>query len=279
MVTGATGTVGREVVRALHDRADVVACCRHVESAELPRGVGRKRFDLGDTVSFARTCQGAEAVFWLTPLVPDPVDATVSALSAARSSGVEHVVLLSARSVEWDERPSLRRWQRAIEDELSRSPGSYTVVRPCSFMQNLVSDVSSLRVRRSITLPMGDGAIPFVDARDLGEAAAACLLERERHAGRSYTWTGARALTGAEVASAMSRVLGMEISYVDRSSDEARGDAIARGVPDFVVDAGIEVYDRTRMGGEAGVSTDLADVLGRAPTDLDAFLERVLAAD
>ena len=43
----------------------------------------------------------------------------------------------------------------------------WTILRPHTFMQHWLGDVAeSVRTERTITPPIGDGRVPFIDARD-----------------------------------------------------------------------------------------------------------------
>jgi uncharacterized protein YbjT (DUF2867 family) len=91
LVTGATGSVGREVVRLLHkDGLKVRALVRNPEKANLPAGVERVAGDLLKSETFLAALEGVEKVFWMLPLAAD-----FDFPRIARLSGVRHIVLLS----------------------------------------------------------------------------------------------------------------------------------------------------------------------------------------
>ena len=57
------------------------------------------------------------------------------------------------------------------------------------------------------------GNVAFVDARDIGDAVANCLLQPELHFDRPYKLTGPNAVDFEQVAECLSRILDREISF------------------------------------------------------------------
>jgi len=109
-VTGATGFLGRHLVRVLGELgAEVVALVRRVEKgrALLPPGVALRPADLADPDSLTRGMQGLDAVVAnaalvsigqhrLETLIRDNVQGTVHTLRAAADAGVPRFVFISS---------------------------------------------------------------------------------------------------------------------------------------------------------------------------------------
>jgi uncharacterized protein YbjT (DUF2867 family) len=283
LVLGATGTVGSEVVRALLRRDDVrirVGVRRSFAfdpSAEVhfdPR-VEVVAFDYHRPETFEAAFCDVDAFFFVSPLVDDQLPTSLRALEIARECGVSHCVRLSSRATGWDEISVLRRWHREIEAAIVRSGMRWTMLRPCSFMQNVLGPPLSLvRSRGIFSIPLGNGRIPFVDAKDLGDAAALCLSDEEKHHARTYVLTGSAALSGDDVAAVLSRVRSAPVRYVASDRETARAAAVLHGAPEWLVDSGLRVYARAEHGEEAIVDDTLARLLDRAPTTFEAFAER-----
>ena len=276
-VSGATGTVGREVCRALLERGvDVRVGARassHVASI-LPEVRDVVPLDYAQPEIDASAFHGVDALFFMTPLIESQVSSSMVVLSAAIDAGVEHVVRLSSRSAGWDQQSILRAWHRDVEDAVRREAPSWTILRPCSFFQNFIKHQAAvIRDMSSIILPQGDGLIPYVDAADLGDVAASCLLEPTAHHGQTYVLTGGRAYGGKGVAAEIGRVVGRPITYISVDPEQSESIMRDREMPDWLVEAALAVFANAREGGEAAVDPALGRILGRAPTTLSEFVE------
>src|SRR3712207_6461649 len=96
LVTGATGTIGRQVVEQLTKRgADVRALVRDPAKANFPAGVAVVQGDLLDVDSFREAFAGVSTLFLLNAVVPDEFTQALVALNVARKAGVERIVYLS----------------------------------------------------------------------------------------------------------------------------------------------------------------------------------------
>jgi uncharacterized protein YbjT (DUF2867 family) len=276
-VSGATGTVGREVCRALASRDVEVRV-----GARASSDVGTVVPEVQDVVPFdyelpidPAVFTDVDAFFFMTPLIEDQVAGSHAALTAAVETGVQHVVRLSSRSAGWDMSSLLRAWHREVDQQVMDSSPSWTVLRPCSFFQNFIKHQgTTIRDMSSIILPQGNGLIPYVDAADLGDAAAACLLDRDSHAGHTYVLTGGRAYGGKGVAAEIGRVLGRPITYIHIEPEQSEAMMQDLEMPSWLVEAAMAVFAHARDGGEAEVDPSLAQILGRPATTLSEFVDR-----
>ncbi|MEM7435478.1 MAG: NmrA family NAD(P)-binding protein [Myxococcota bacterium] len=276
-VTGATGTVGREVCRALLRRGvDVRVGARPASdvAAVLPDVNDIVPFDFSD-LGWPSLFEDIDALFFMTPLIEDQVPVSLRVLEAATKAGVPHVVRLSSRSAGWDQHSKLRAWHRTIDQAVHDSSMTSVVLRPCSFFQNFINyQRETIQQMSSIILPQGDGLVSYIDALDIGEAAAACLIDPGPHDGRTYVLTGGRAYGAKGVAAEIGRVIGKPITYVDVDEAQARDLMLQMGNPPWLVEAGLAVFAHTRAGGEAEVDPTLTGLIGRPASALSEFVER-----
>jgi len=277
-LTGATGTVGREVCRGLlASGAEVRVGARASSHAgsTLPDVTIVAPLDFEDPGIDATVFEGVDVFFFMTPLIEDQVAASIRVLDAAIDAGVRHVVRLSSRSAGWDRLSVLRAWHREIEDAVRISGASWTILRPCSFFQNFIKYQSeTVRDMSAVILPLGDGLIPFIDAVDIGEAAVKCLLHSEEHAEKTHVLTGGRAYGAKGVAAEIGRVIGKPVTYIDVEPEQAREMMSRSGAPPWVVEASLAVFTHAKDGGEAAVDPALTQIIGRPATTLSEFAER-----
>ncbi len=277
-LTGATGTVGREVYRALRGRGVDVRIAARKSSA-----VADVLSDASDVVTLdfeapsISPTQFAEidAFFFMTPLIENQVAGSLRVLKAAMEAGVPHIVRLSSRAAGWDERSKLRGWQREIEDAVRESGSGWTLLRPCSFFQSFIRyQAASIRTMSSIIVPQGDGLIPYIDALDIGEAVAECLINPVSHQGQTHILTGGRAYGVKGVAAEIGRMIQRPLTYINVEEPQARDMMLQAGTPAWLVEAGLAVFAHARTGGEAAVDPALTRIIGRPATSLSEFVER-----
>jgi uncharacterized protein YbjT (DUF2867 family) len=278
LVTGATGTVGSATVKALDSlganvRAGVRSLIKGENLKRLP-GVELVELNFAHPESLRVAFTGVSTAFLITPFSEDQVQMAKQLIDAAQEAGVRHVVRLSASGAEAEPGIQLGRWHREAEEYLKAKELNNTVLRPGSFMQNFVhQQAGTIKTENAFYLPMGQGRISYIDARDIGEVAAEILLRPEGHDGKAYTLTGPQALTGDEVAEVFSSVLGREIRYIDVPEDAARNAMQQQQLPAWMIDSLLELYSISRAGYASGVTSDVQDVTGRSPYTFQEFVE------
>lgn len=276
-VTGATGTVGREVCRALFARGVEVRVGARPTSdvaAVVPEVTDVVPLDFTEP-PWPSLFDGVDAFFFMTPLIEDQVAASERVLDAAEKAGVPHVVRLSSRSAGWDQHSKLRAWHRAVDERVQRSSMSSVILRPCSFFQNFINyQAETIRNMSSIILPQGDGLISYIDAMDIGQGAAECLLNPEKHDGQTHVLTGGRAYGAKGVAAEIGREIGKPIMFIDVEESQARDLMLQMGTPAWLVEAGLAVFANAKAGFEAAVDPTITELIGRPATTLSEFVER-----
>jgi uncharacterized protein YbjT (DUF2867 family) len=271
LVTGATGTIGSDVVRRLVARGEKVrALTRDPAKAQLPPGVEAARGHHRDPDSVAAALAGAEAAFLVGVFGPDDADSDRHMVEAAReaggtpSGGVRRVVKLSAISA-GDPRAGLGGMAHGRGEEAVRASGlEWTVLRPSAFASNTLSWAEAVRTGQPVRNMMGPGAQGVVDPRDVAEIAAAALLD-PRHAGRTYTLTGPEAITPRQQVAVLAEVLGRPVELHDLTSEETREMLLASGWEAAHADAVLGSIEFVTEGGNAIVTDDVREVLGRPP--------------
>jgi len=263
LVTGATGTIGTQVVAALSARgaASVRAAARGATKAVLPKGVEGVELVLGDTSSVDSALAGVSAAFLLTPFVPDQVALGTHFIDRAKAAGVKRIVKLSAIGCEVEPGIQLGRWHRAIERHLEASGLEFTFLRPNNFMQNFVGYYPPDK-EGVIYLPWGTGAASFIDALDVGRVAAVALTSGG-HAGKAYALTGPAAFGIAEAANAIGNATGRTIRYVDVPEAAARSSMLGAGMPEWMTDGMMELHAIDKAGYAAAVTDDVATLTGK----------------
>src|SRR5215472_7165643 len=210
LVTGASGTVGREVLSEVRKTGKpVLAMYRSAEDARsAPTGVNTAIADFADQTALQKALRGVDTIFLVCSPLPELVDLESNVLEACKAVGMRHVVLNSALGA-GDYDKSFPSWHRKVEDKLKASGLGYTILRPNTFMQNIAAyNAPSIRAQGMFYSAMGDAKLSFIDVRDIAEATAKILTDPAAHAGRAYELNGPEALNYKEVAAMISKVLG-----------------------------------------------------------------------
>ncbi len=251
-IMGATGSQGGGLARAILSEPDsgfgVRAITRNVNSdkaRELARlGAEIVAADIDDRESLKRAFRGAHGAycvtFYWTHMSPEKELAEAKALAeAAKASGVRHVI--------WSTLDDTRKWVPLSDNRMPTLMGKYKVPHydakgeanhffsdldlPVTFMQTVFYWENFIYFgmgpkrgpdgRLVIAIPMGDKKLPGIAAEDIGRCAFGIFKKGSDYFGKTLGIAGEH-LTGAQMASAMSRALGEEVRYIAISPQEYR---------------------------------------------------------
>jgi uncharacterized protein YbjT (DUF2867 family) len=273
LVTGATGNVGSEVVKALAARGvPVKALAHNVEKAAALAGPGVEIVagDFADPASLDAALAGVDHLFLLSPAAENQVEREGNVIEAAQRAGVAHVVKLSARGEGPDSPVPLLRNHAAIDRKLQESGLGWTILVANEFMQNLLGQAAAIKAG-TIYLPLGQGQVSLVDTRDLG-LAAAVLLTQPGHQAKKYLLTGPRSLSLPEVVETLSRVLGREVKYVDVPPEAASEAMLGMGISPWLVEQLLGLMAGWAAGNAASVTGDFQQITGQQARPLETFV-------
>jgi len=273
LVTGATGTVGRHVVGALRGRGVAVrAFVRDPEKATEVLGpdVELAAGDFADRLSLAPALDGIDRVFLACGNVPGQVGYECAVIDAARAAGVQRVVKLSGPRPAFGSPIPFERWHAQIERHLIGSEMPWVLLRPCTYMTNVLMHADAVRHTGRLMAPAGAAEIAFVDPRDVAASAAAALAE-DGHAGSAYALTGAEAIGYERIADELAAATGRPVSYVDVPEPDAREGMVEAGLPEPVADAILAVFAVQRTGLMARTSETVLALTGREPRTFARF--------
>ncbi|PPI97083.1 NmrA/HSCARG family protein [Nocardia nova] len=236
-VIGATGQQGGAVAdRLLADGWQVRVLTRRPDSDRArslaQAGAQVIAGSLEDPATIDRCVDGAYGVYSVHPgpLTPeqDEVKAGKAVTDAAVKYGVAHLVYSSGLGADRGGQPT--KWE--IEQHIAASGVSATVLRPSSFMENLIT--------QSATVGISDGALrtaaaahvrqQFIALDDIGAFTALALRNPDDYRGRTLELVG-DVLTPPEVAAQVGAALGRPVPYIQRPIEELRriNERFARG--------------------------------------------------
>lgn len=271
LLTGATGTVGAHLARTLSLMGVRFRIGVHKRRPEL-RGAELVPIDYDKPETLGPAFRGVEVVY----LLSQAISHERAVVTAARRAGVARVVKHSA----WragEDGYTFGRWHREIEREIEASGLPWTFLRPNGFMQNVISVFGeTILTEGAFYDSVGDARISHIDARDIARVAARVLTE-PGHAHKIYELSGPEALTYAQMAKILSRVLERPIEFRQISDDRVRREVLAMGVPAREAAALVDLNRYVREGSAAAVTSTVAELTGRAPTTFEQFVREEAA--
>lgn len=252
LVTGATGKIGRQVVRHLREAGRPVrALTRDPARADLPDDVEVVPGDFGDLDSLAEALAGVAAAHLLAGAGPgNDLNGTrpEDLVALVEKAGVERVTLV------WNGTPG------PLEEAFAASSVGLTRVEPATLMGNTLVWADDVRAG-VVTEPFVDAAESLVDERDVG-AVVSEVLVNGGHEGRRYVLTGREPVSVRQKVATLARALGREIRLVELTEEQARQQWKEAGYDDELVE--LLVAWQQRPPSEAGrIDPALPTILGR----------------
>jgi uncharacterized protein YbjT (DUF2867 family)/putative sterol carrier protein len=277
LVTGATGNVGKLVVKALvGEGAKVRALARNEQKANDLFGgleVEIVRGDFDDPASIRRAVTDVEAIFLLCPVHRRQAQWNRTVIDAALNAGIEHIVRFSGITARPDALSELQRLHAVSDQDLMSSGMRYTILQSNSFYQNLFWSAGLIRAKGRFELPMGHARQSLVDLEDLVTVAVHALLGKEMPS-QVLVVTGPEALSYHDVADRLSQVIGSPVKYEPVAWQFARDAMISAGMPEWNATVVVD-FRRMVAAGECAEITDVVKAITqREPRQFDLFAEK-----
>jgi len=201
-------------------------------------------------------------------------DYAASAVTAAKATGVDHIVFLSSYFVLIEPSPAMARWHCEREKIIRASGINATFLRPGGFMTNARDWLPSLREGGYVIDAVGPGRYAPIDPADIA-AVAALVLTTEGHQGKDYALTGNEALTIAEQVQILARAIGcgIEVREAATPTDVIRS-RFPNGAPQALADAITEWFTVMRADTIGFRTNTVEELLGRQPRTFADWCQR-----
>jgi uncharacterized protein YbjT (DUF2867 family) len=258
LITGANGTVSSALLHAL-DSQDVRALVR--DPAKAPDGVPVAIGDLDVPASLDPAFEGVDVLWSLTAMGPQAPHQSMNAVWAAKQAGVKHIVRMSAIGAAYDAPTRNGRLHALSDAELANSGRNWTIIKPASFMQNLIGSV----IDGTLYAATGEGRMGMIDVRDIADFAAHVISDPAPHAGRTYTLTGPASISLRDAAAELGA------TYQPLTPAQAYEAMRQGGLDESVAAMGAEYVTAYSTGWGDYTTTDFTDVMGRQPRTFEEF--------
>jgi uncharacterized protein YbjT (DUF2867 family) len=277
LITGASGEIGRQVVKQLIRRGERPRIfVRDAMKAEalFGRDVDITLGDFEDAAALNLALNHIETVLSITA-GPDLARHDASLAMAARSNRVSRVVKLSS----YDARVNVGTgvWHAAGEAAIRESGVPFTFVQPSGFMNNMLHWAPLIKMKGVVRSATGAGRIPFIHPKDIVDVIVQTLTT-EGFVGEALPITGPEALSYAEMAERIGAALGKPVGFLDISMDDARLEQAASGESDAVISAHVSIFQAIHDGVLSQVTDTVERVLGRKAAGIDQWIAENIAA-
>lgn len=273
LVTGATGNVGGELIRALAGAGEDVRALirRDSDRSRLPAGADAVVGDLNRPDTLAAALAGVRGVHLLAGYQGMP-----EFLTEARRAGVEHVVLQSSSAVpQGDMSNAVARYHILSETAVRESGLAWTFLQPNSFMSNTLQWAPQLRAGHVVRAPFAGVPVATIDPFDVAAVSAEALMSRN-HDGRSYRLSGPESLLPADRVRVLAKALGRDLRFEAQSDADARAEMSSSMPPEYV-DAFFNFFVDGKLD-ESQVLDTVQQVTGRAPRSFEQWARAHLDA-
>ena len=221
LVVGATGTLGRQVVRRALDEGHQVRCfVRSPRKAAFLKEWGAEivQGDLTSPETLKPALEGITAV--IDAATSRPTDSLsikqvdwegqVSLIQASVAAGVERFILFSILDAQNFPHVPLMEIKRCTELFLAESGLKYTILKPCGFMQGLIGQYAiPILDGQSVWITGDTSPIAYMDTQDIAKFAVRAL-EVPETVNKSFPVVGTRPWGAYEIIRLCERLSGKQ---------------------------------------------------------------------
>jgi uncharacterized protein YbjT (DUF2867 family) len=226
LVTGATGTVGSEVVAQLHAAGvSAQALTRSPAAARVPESVEVRGADLSQPRTLEPALHRADAVFLVWPFTTvEDAPAVVEAIA----SNTRRLVYLSSAGGQRPEPTGM--FHADMERLIENSDLDWTFLRPSGFASNTLMWADQIRRDGVVRFPFGAAARSLIHERDIAAVAVRTLTE-DGHVGAKHVLTGPELITQADQVRTIGEAVGRPTRW-EETPPEAIRDALVSSFGD-----------------------------------------------
>ncbi|MGH6753416.1 NmrA family NAD(P)-binding protein [Hypericibacter sp.] len=276
LITGATGDTGRAAVKESIALGLVVRAMVHSKDAraEALEKLGSEIVvgDLLEINTVRAAMEGVEAAYFVWPVQPGLIHATVNFAQAAKEAGVSTVINLSQRSANRHSNSNSCRDSFIAEEVLNWSGLPVIHLRPTYFLEWLLYPWQLPYLQKGVLrMPVGKGRHSPIAADDQGRAIAALLKNPEGHIGKTIPLSGPVEMNHEQMAAELSEALGRKIVFQDLPIDEYCASISKMGVPAYIVQhlgGAMADYQNGRM---SGADNNVEKLTGRRSMTVGEF--------
>lgn len=268
-VTGATGQLGRLVIKSLKSHtpaSEILALVRSPEKA-ADLGVTVRAADYARPETLPAALQGVETLLLISANeFGQRLAQHQAVIDAAKSAGVQRIAYTSVLHADTS-LLDLAAEHAATEVALKASGVDFTILRNGWYTENYTGSIAGALAGGAFIGSAGQGRISSASRADFAEAAAVVLTTPD-HSGKTYELSGDHAWTLEDLAAEISRQSGRDIPYRNLPVADYAAALAGFGLPEGLAQA-IAGWDLAASKGALyDESTDLVRLIGRPTTPM-----------
>lgn len=220
LVVGATGTLGRQIVRKALDEGYDVRCLvrARLTSADFLRDWGATvvNGDLSKPETLPAALVGIHTIIdCATGRPEEPIrsvdwDGKVALIESAVAMGIQRFLFFSINDCDKHPEVPLMEIKRCSEKYLAASGLNYTTIRLCGFMQALIGQYAvPILEDKSVWGTDAPTRVAYLDSQDVAKMTLA-VLRSDKVEKKTITLAGPRAWTSQEVIALCERLAGQD---------------------------------------------------------------------
>lgn len=275
-VTGASGQLGREIIKAtiaVTGKDQVVGIARNPSRVE-DLGIDIRQADYTDRLSYESALKGIDCVLLVSGMdAPDKrIGQHRNVIAAAKANEVKKIVYTSVQGADTDTDFSpIIQSNRQTEKDIQESGMQWVIGRNGIYIEPDVLHIDKYREAGQIANSAGDGKCGYITRPELA-CAYAQLLTDDRHNGHIYNLHG-EAITQQQLADYLNRAFGTDLIYRDMSVEEYRNDRVSV-YGDFFGRIIAGIYQGIRSG-HADNPGDFKTVTGRSHQSWNDYFDQL----
>lgn len=279
-ITGATGQLGRLVMKTLLDKvpaANIVAAVRDpAKAADLKvLGVQVREANYDRQETLVTAFEGVDKLLLISSSeVGQRTAQHCAVIAAAKRAGVGLIAYTSILHADRSPLP-LAAEHKETEAMLRSSGIPHVLLRNGWYTENYLASVPVALQHGVVLGSAGNGRIAFA-AREDYALAAATVITKDAQAGRIYELAGDDAYTLAEFAAEIARQSGKPVAYNDLPQEDFKTALLQAGLPEGLATLLAESDAGAAEGGLFDGSGQLSQLIGRATTPLAALVKAAL---
>lgn len=267
-VTASTGNIGSQIVKNISTQ-NIPFSAGVNSTAGLEKNQIQMDFD--DKGSLQKAFAGHDTVFLLFPMHEKMVQWSKNAVTAAKATGVKHIIRSSGAGADVSSSFFMPKIQGTIDTIIRNSGIDYTITKPASFMQNFVNFFSYDIKKGSVYQPAGDGQIAWVDVRDIAAVNTKVMLSPEHYTNKELTITGGENLSYSEALDVISKIIDKPITFVDIDAEKSIDAMKGYGMSQFSIDMMSSLNEIIKAGYASGTTETVQELTGKEPIKFKQF--------